>query len=155
MATETQVVIARHLGMSGRHLRDLRDREIIPDPRDKKVTIDAIRLAYIAHLRSQAGRWSTDNPNALNLQGERARLASAQANKLERDAALENAETLNVHEQLDADAVYDTAIRSRVLALGVRLCQEVAAEGDAIKVCAIIDEAVNEALEAIQAEAAA
>jgi len=75
----SQRELAEHIDVSTRHVRGLRDDGIIPDPRT--ADLDAIRLAYIRHLRAVAGQHAA--ADGLDLVAERARLARAQAERTE------------------------------------------------------------------------
>ncbi len=142
----TQHECAKHLDLSITSLRNLVATDVVPKP-GGDVTVDDVRVAYLRHLRGRAARWVTDDPKTLNLQAERARVAAAQAEKIERELARDAGDTVSVQEQLELTAVLDTAMRTRLQALGVRMCQQLATESDPEAVCEILNEAVHAALQ--------
>lgn len=111
------------------------------------VGLDEVRLAAFAHYRERAGRWATGTGAQRNLQDERARHAAAQADKLEAELALARGDTVRVDEQLELIGAQDEALRVRLHALGVRLCQQLATESDPEAVCAVLDAAVRSAMQ--------
>lgn len=83
MATAAE--IAAHLDLSERSVRDLKKRAILPGAGRGDMNPDACRLAYIRHLRSSAAGRGGAGPGSLEV--ERARLAAAQAEAVERKNA--------------------------------------------------------------------
>jgi phage terminase Nu1 subunit (DNA packaging protein) len=69
----SQAEVATHLDMQPRQVRELRDRNIIPDPRE--ADLESIRVAYIRHLREQAAGRRGEGPDSIA--DARTRLAQA------------------------------------------------------------------------------
>ncbi|MCH8167164.1 MAG: hypothetical protein IIC03_04455 [Proteobacteria bacterium] len=76
--------VASHLGLSVTRVSQLISADILPKAPRGRHDLAACRLAYLEHLREiAAGRGSRDG--GLDLVAERARLARAQAEKVERE----------------------------------------------------------------------
>ncbi len=142
----TQAEAAKHIGLSITGFRNLVDGGAVPKP-GPGVSLDDVRLAAFAHYRERAGRWATGTTGTRNLQDERARHASAQADKLEAELDLARGDTVRVGEQLEILGVQDEALRVRLLALGVRLCQQLATQSDPEAVCEVLEAAVRSAMQ--------
>ena len=125
MATIDEV--ASHLGISPTRVSELKSAGILPEARRRANNIDACRVAYLAHLREvAAGRMAKDG--TVDLVAERARLAAAQAEKVERQNAVEAGEFIRVAEfHLMVTAAF-TRVRSKLLALPSKLAPMVAAK---------------------------
>ena len=79
--------IADHLDLSVRSVSTLKRAGVFPEALRAGHDLDAVRVAYIRHLReTAAGRGAAYG--ALDLVAERARLAHAQAVKAERENAV-------------------------------------------------------------------
>ena len=88
--------LADHLGLSVARISQLKSAGILPDAPRGKHDLDACRCAYLKHLREvAAGRGSRDG-GGLDLVEERARLARAQAEKVERENAVAEGKFLRV-----------------------------------------------------------
>ncbi len=145
----TQAEAAKHIGLSITGFRNMMDGGGVPMP-GPGVTLEDIRLAAFEHYRGRAARWTTDakgTTKTRNLQDERARHASAQADKLEAELDLTRGDTVRVCEQLEIRGAQDVALRVRLNALGVRLCQQLAAESNPEAICEVLEAAVRSAMQ--------
>ena len=108
--------LADHLGLSVARISQLKSAGILPDAPRGKHDLDACRAAYLAHLREvAAGRGSKDG--ALDLVAERARLARAQAKRVERENKVAEGELFPAEEfRTTIDYVF-TRVRQRILAV--------------------------------------
>ena len=87
--------IADHLDLSVRSVSTLKRAGVFPEAQRAGHDLDAVRVAYIRHLReSAAGRSAAYG--TLDLTAERARLAHAQAEKAERENAVADGKFLEV-----------------------------------------------------------
>lgn len=85
--------IAQHLDLSQRTVRDLVERDVFAPA----AGLEAVRIAYIRHLREiAAGRASDDGD--LDLVAERARLAKEQADRISMENALRRGELVDAAE---------------------------------------------------------
>ncbi len=85
--------VATHLDLSLARVSQLKSAGILPDAKRGKHDLNAVRVAYIRHLReSAAGRGAAYG--TLDLTAERARLAHAQAANMERKNAIQEGEYL-------------------------------------------------------------
>lgn len=128
---------------SPRAVRELVEREVIPDP--KTATLDACREAYIEHLRLQAAGRRGDGA-VIDLATERAKLAQEQS----RAQALRNAE-LEGSLLSRADVVETwtnrlVAIRNRMRSLPKRMTSRVPGFTSAMArtLLKLIDQALND-----------
>lgn len=74
----TQLEIAEHLDLSERKVRDLMSNGIL----ERDASLDDCRIRYIRHLREVAAGRKSEDPEALDLTAERARLAKEQADNM-------------------------------------------------------------------------
>ncbi len=110
----TQSEIAKHLDLSTRQIRELQSAGIFL----KGATLDEARLAYIRRLREQAaGRSAT---NGLDLASERARLAKAQADKLEIELTAKRGDLISLDKAIQGWSDLVSACRAKMLTLPVR-----------------------------------
>lgn len=110
----TQTEIAKHLDLSTRQIRELQAAGIFP----KGVTLDEARLAYIHRLRERAaGRAAT---NGLDLVSERARLAKAQADRLEIELTAKRGDLISLDKAIQGWSDLVNAFRQKMLTLPVR-----------------------------------
>jgi len=119
MATNDSV--ASHLGISPTRVSELKSAGILPEARRRANNLTACRIAYLAHLRAvAAGRGSKDG-GGFDLVGERARLAAAQAERVERENAIAAGEFIRVAEFHLMMTASFARVRSKLLALPSRL----------------------------------
>lgn len=151
----TQAKVATHLGVSARTVGDLVASGVIPKPRESD--LDAIRLAYIGHLRElAAGRRSE---GGLDLVAERARLAKEQADAQEMKNAEERGEYLRATHVEAWLASLLGAMTQRIRAVAPKAAPEVRAtgtdaEGEAL-LATFHDEALQEVADAARDAAGA
>ena len=111
-----RATVAAHLDLSPSRLKGLVESKVIDDSKPGEMDIDAARINYIRHLRSQACGRSGDS-----LSRERARLASEQADRAARENKLASAEVI---ERRDVVAIMTAAFgaaRSRMLGIPTRM----------------------------------
>ncbi len=112
--------IADHLDLSVRSVSTLKRAGVFPEAQRAGHDLDAVRVAYIRHLReSAAGRSAAYG--TLDLTAERARLAHAQAAKAERENAVAEGEFLPRDEIHIAVTGSFARVRSKLLALPPKL----------------------------------
>jgi len=109
--------IARHLGISTRHVRTILDDLGLPS---RDCDLDVVRDAYIKHLREVAAGRASEN-GELDLVKERARLARAQATDKEIDIAVKQGELIPAHEVEEQWSRAIVAVKLSLLALPDRL----------------------------------
>ena len=115
--------IADHLGLSTTRVSQLKAAGILPDAPRGKLDLDACRHAYLEHLREvAAGRGSKDG--ALDLVAERARLARAQAEKVERENKVAAGELFPAQEFRDTIDYVFTRVRQRILAVPSKIAPQ-------------------------------
>ncbi len=113
--------LADHLGLSVARISQLKSAGILPDAPRGKHDLDACRAAYLAHLREvAAGRGSKDG-SGLDLVAERARLAKAQAAKVERENAVADGALLPAADIHDMVTLAFARVRSHLLAMPSKL----------------------------------
>jgi len=141
----TQAEVAAHLDLGdARYVRELRDDGKIPDPRS--ASLDEIRVAYIRGLRAAAaGHVSADG--TLDLTAERARLAKEQADAQELKNAVTRGALVDAEEVAGGWVAVATAIRTRMLAVPVRVSHELAEATEPSECHGIVDRAIREILE--------
>ncbi len=109
-----QTEIAKHLNLSTRQVRELQAAGVFP----KGATLDEARISYIRRLREQAaGRSAT---NGLDLASERARLAKAQADRLEIELTAKRGDLISLTEAVKGWSDLVNACRQKMLTLPVR-----------------------------------
>lgn len=119
MATQNQ--IARHLDLSVRSVASLQADGIIP----KDASLDDCRVSYIRNLRERAAGRAAKG-EGLDLTTERALLARAQREKLEREIAAMDRKLIP-SEEVEADLIQVfSTIRAKLLALPSRMAPLVA-----------------------------
>lgn len=136
----TQTEIAQHLDLSTRQIRELQAAGVFP----KGTTLDEARYAYIRRLREQAaGRSAT---NGLDLASERARLAKAQADKLEIELTAKRGDLISLTEAVKGWSDLVNAFRQKMLTLPVRASNAIPGIADQSGAERIINAMVYEAL---------
>lgn len=136
---------ADHLDMSVSRFNELVRQNILPREGRAKFDLDAVRVAYIRHIRDVAGGRKSDS-DAPELTAERARLARAQASKAEIELA--ELEKLLVPAQ-DVEKAWislASSFRSRMIALPGKFAHQCAAMTNAAEVEALLRESIYEAL---------
>ncbi len=112
--------IADHLDLSVRSVSTLKRAGVFPEAQRAGHDLDAVRVAYIRHLReSAAGRSAAYG--TLDLTAERARLAHAQAEKAERENAVAEGDFLPRGEVHTAMTATFMRVRSKLLAMPSKL----------------------------------
>ena len=112
--------LADHLGLSVARISQLKSAGILPDAPRGKHDLDACRAAYLAHLREvAAGRGSKDG--AGDLVAERARLARAQAEKVERENAVAEGEFIRAAAFHRMATTSILIVRAKLLAIPPKL----------------------------------
>ena len=111
----TKTAVALHLDISTTALKSLIERRVVDDSKPGEMDIDAARVGYIRHLRSQAGGRGGDS-----LSRERARLASEQADRAARENKLASAQVIERQDVLTVMTPAFSAIRSRLLGIPTR-----------------------------------
>ena len=138
----SQREIAEHLDLTARAVREHRDNRVLPDLRTS--SIDEIRLAYIRHLREvAAGRGGS---GALDLTDERARLASAQADKTELELRVRRGELVEAAEVETVVVRLASGVVERMRSVPVKVAQEVHAAGSLAAAERILRAAIDMAL---------
>jgi len=130
--------IAHHLDLSPRQLREHMAAGVIPADAD----LDGARLAYIRHLRAQAGGRAGDS----NLSRERAGLARAQRELTELKTQLARGDLVERADFLTALIGLWSAASQRLQAMPSRLAPELARETDPAKVAEILEREIHAAL---------
>ena len=137
--------LAAHLGISPTRISQLKTAGILPEAPRGKHDLDACRVAYLAHLREvAAGRGSKDG--AIDLVAERARLARAQAEKVERENAVADGKFLPHGEVHIIVTSAFARVRAKMLALPSKLAPELAAIKTPAKAQRILKDEVYRAL---------
>ena len=111
-----RVIVAAHLDISAVTLRRLVEAKVIDDAKPGEMDIDAARIGYIRHLRSQASGRGGDS-----LSRERARLASEQADRAARENKLASAEVIVRRHVIAILTAGFGAARSRMLGIPTRV----------------------------------
>ncbi|WP_188064716.1 hypothetical protein [Sphingobium sp. KCTC 72723] len=121
MATQSQV--AEHLDLNQSTVSKLKDKGVLPDrAKPGGFDLDACRLAYIRHLRTGAAGRDSTKPGSL--EAERARLASAQAEAIERKNAIERGDLASRPDMTNAYAgVIEIAV-SRLQRVGAQVANQ-------------------------------
>jgi len=136
--------LADHLGLSVTRVSQLKSAGILPKAPRGKHDLDACRVAYLAHLREVAAGRSAAYGD-LDLASERARLAAAQAMKVERENKIADGlylEVAVVHRLVTGSFA---RVRAKLLALPSKLAPLVAATTPA-KAAAILKNDIYAAL---------
>ena len=107
--------VAAHLDLSTSRLKGLIEAKVIDDAEPGEMDLDAARINYIRHLRSQASGRGGDS-----LSRERARLASEQADRAARENKLASAQVIERQDVLTVMTAAFSAIRSRLLGIPTR-----------------------------------
>ncbi len=137
--------LATHLGLSTTRVSQLKAAGILPDARRGKHDLDACRVAYLAHLRDvAAGRGSKDG--TVDLVTERARLARAQAEKVERENAVADGKLLSVASFHTMVTASFARVRAKLLALPSKLAPLVVAAKTPAEAQRILKDDVYQAL---------
>lgn len=118
MANQTE--LAAHLDVSQQTVSKLKSKGVLP-ARDRRsgFDLDVCRLAYIRHLRTSAAGRDSTKPGSL--EAERARLASAQAEAIERKNAIERGELGVRHDMIAAGHTVIAAAVARLQQVGARV----------------------------------
>ena len=143
--------LADHLGISTTRVSQLKSARILPDAPHGKHDLDACRASYLEHLREvAAGRMAKDG-SGFDLVTERARLAAAQAERVERENAVAEGKYLEVATfHLMMTSAF-SRVRSRLLALPSKLAPLVAPAMTSSAAQATLKSAVYEALDELAA----
>lgn len=147
---ETLKAVGEHLGLSTKTVALHRDAKVIPDPRHS--TLDAIRLAYIAHLREiAAGRSSKDG--TLDLAAERARLTQLMQQKAQIDIDVRRGELIEASAIGSRFSMVIAALRVNLQGVPSRVRSQAPhlVAGDLALMTELIDQALNDAADAIEA----
>ncbi len=110
-----RATVAAHLDLSTVALRRLVEAKVIDDAEPGEMDMDAARVGYIRHLRSQAGGRGGDS-----LSRERARLASEQADRAARENKLASGQVIDRQDVLAILTAGFSAARSRLLGIPTR-----------------------------------
>nr|DAH34548.1 MAG TPA: DNA packaging protein [Caudoviricetes sp.] len=147
MTLYTSKVVAQHLNLTERRVRQLRDEGVIQEKRTGLYDLVDTMTRYIKYIGAGSKADLTD---------ERAKLTKAKREAAEMENRVRKAELLEVG---DVEKAYSTVMmnfRSRILALPQKLAPAVAAlEGDEQQIQDLIQAELQEALETLShAEAA-
>ncbi len=123
MATNDEV--ANHLGISPTRVSQLKSAGILPEARRRANDLDACRAAYLEHIREVAAGRSAAY-GGLELVAERARLARAQAENMERKNAIQDGQYLETRAVHIMATTTLLIVRSHLLAIPPRLAPLVA-----------------------------
>ena len=110
-----RATVAAHLDLSTVALRRLVEAKVIDDAEPGEMDMDAARVGYIRHLRSQAGGRGGDS-----LSRERARLASEQADRAARENKLASGQVIDRQDVVTVWAAAFGVCRSRLLGIPTR-----------------------------------
>lgn len=118
-----QTALAAHLDVSQQTVSKLKNKGVLPPPEKRGgFDLDACRLAYIRHLRNGAAGRDSTKPGTL--EAERARLASAQAESMERKNAVERGDLASRSEMGNVYAgVIEIAV-SRLQQIGAQVANQ-------------------------------
>jgi len=111
----SKALVAAHLDISTSWLKGLIERKIVDDAEPGQMDLDAARINYIRHLRSQASGRGGDS-----LSRERARLAGEQADRAARENKLASAQVIERQDVITVWAAAFGTIRSRLLGIPTR-----------------------------------
>ena len=142
----THAEVAKHLFLSRQAVGEMVANGELPGGGGRgQLDLDACREAYIKRLRAVAsGHVSADGE--LDLTAERARLAKEQADRLEMANAQQRRELLA---RADVDAAVEGAfarVRAKMLGVPSKMAGELAAEDEPVRVQAVLQSAIYEAL---------
>ena len=141
---------ARHIFVSERRFQELLGAGVIERKGRAGYDLNAVREAYIGHLREvAAGRMSADG-EGLDLTAERARLAKEQADKLEMENAASRGELLPRGDVVSALQAVFARCRARLLSLPTKLAPLIVGEQSPAVVQDRITAGVHEALEELR-----
>lgn len=110
-----------------------------------KFDLDAVRVAYIRHLRDVAGGRKSDS-DAPELTAERARLTCAQATKAEMELAAMEGRLVAAEDVEKTWVVLLSSFRSRIIALPVKSAHQCAAMTNAAEIEVFLRNSIYEAL---------
>ena len=137
--------VATHLDLSLARVSQLKSAGILPDAKRGKHDLDAVRVAYLRHIREiAAGRGSKDG--AVDLVAERARLTKAQAEKAERENAVAEGRFLARDKFHFMVTSAFARVRAKMLALPSRLAPLLAPAMTPAAAQAMLKDAVYQAL---------
>ena len=143
--------LAAHLGLSVTRVSQLKSAGVLPDAPRGRHDLDACRTAYLTHLREvAAGRMAKDG-GGFDLVTERARLAAAQAEKVERQNAVEKGDLIPAAEFHQMMTSAFVRVRAKLLALPSRLTPVLAIETKAAVVEAVLKAEIYAALNELAA----
>jgi phage terminase Nu1 subunit (DNA packaging protein) len=139
-------IAASHLDLSVTRFNDLVRQDILPREGRAKFDLDAVRVAYIRHIRDIAGgkKSGTDAPE---LTAERARLARAQADKAEMEVAALEGKLVPAESVEKVWTALTTSFRSRMVAMPGKLAHQLAAIQNPAEAEAFIRKSIYEALD--------
>ena len=142
--------IADHLDLSVKSVSNLKRAGVFPEAQRAGHDLDAVRVAYIRHLRETAAGRSAAY-GVVDLTAERARLAAAQAVRAERENAVAEGEFLPRDEVHIAVTSAFALVRSKILALPSRMAPQVAPAMTPAEAQAMLKDACYEALDDLAA----
>lgn len=144
----TQAEVAKHLGVAQRTVRELRDRQVIPDP--AKSTLSRVRLAYIRHLRELAAGRQGDR----DLAEENLKLARSKREAQELKTSQLRGELVPVDQVETTMIAVSSTMRQKVLAVPSKAAPEAHAAQSIAETEEVLRRHVTEALEDVAATAA-
>jgi len=138
----TQSQLSKDLEVSTTTVKDLTAKNVLTRTTNG-YDLRQARLDYIAHLREMAaGRYSGE----LNLQEERARLAKEQADAKEMENMIERGELVYIDHIVKRFEKQLIKCKTKLLAAPTKIAAEVHAAADVKEAKAIMEEAIEEAL---------
>lgn len=138
----TQSQLSKDLEVSTTTVKDLTAKNVLTRTTNG-YDLRQSRLDYISHLREMAaGRYSGE----LNLQEERARLAKEQADAKEMENMIERGELVYIDHIVKRFEKQLIKCKTKLLAAPTKIAAEVHAAADVKEAKAIMEEAIEEAL---------
>jgi len=137
---------AAHLDLSVTRFNDLVRQGVLPKDGRARFDIDAVRIAYIRHIRDIAGG-KKSGVDAPELTAERARLARAQADKAEMEVAALEGKLVPAESVEKIWTALATSFRSRMVAMPGKLAHQLAAIQNPAEAEAFIRKSIYEALD--------
>lgn len=148
----TQAEVARHLGISQPAVTKLVQAGVFTQSGRGALDLDRCRVAYLSRLREEAaGRAAAADPDGedFDLVAERARLAAAQADRIE----MQNEETrgalVRVEHVTSVFGKHVSTMRTRLLALPSECAPLVAPLRDPAQINAILTDRLYDAMQSI------
>ena len=137
---------AAHLDLSVTRFNDLVRQGVLPREGRAQYDLDAVRVAYIRHIRDVAGGKKSAG-GAPELTAERARLARAQADKAEMEVAALEGRLVPAESVEKTWLVLATSFRSRMVAMPGKLAHQLAAIQSPAEAEDFIRKSIYEALD--------